>query len=289
VGEIVHQWRKDIVQWRCGDTLYLSVPFTWLMEEAESIAAKHKGKVIAGGPAVKLVGAPWAETPDECKFDVLSMHNPCATFTTRGCGNRCGYCAVPKIEGDFRELQTWKPAPIVCDNNLLMASKAHFERVIESLRPFPAVDFNQGLEARRFTRWHADLIATLHNPMIRFACDYANAKSSVADAVAIGRAAGLRNFGVYVLIGFNDTPDDALDRLNFVRSLDIRPNAQRYQPLDAKQKNAYVYRDGGWTEFELYRMAKYHNRLRWYEHIPYNEFLAEHEPLFAIGAAEWKG
>jgi hypothetical protein len=88
----VNQWRKGIARWTCGRTLYLSVPFTWLLDDARRLAEAHSGKVVAGGPAVKLMGAPWAsETPDECPFDVLAMHNPCATFTTRGCPNRCGF------------------------------------------------------------------------------------------------------------------------------------------------------------------------------------------------------
>ena len=27
----MYQWRKDIAQWRVGNMLYLSVPFTWLL------------------------------------------------------------------------------------------------------------------------------------------------------------------------------------------------------------------------------------------------------------------
>ena len=63
-GEGVNQWRKGIASWKVGSVLYLSIPFTWLLPRAEEIAIAHNGKVIAGGPAVKIMGAPWAETPD---------------------------------------------------------------------------------------------------------------------------------------------------------------------------------------------------------------------------------
>ena len=43
------KWAKRVVQWRCGDTLYLSVVFSWQLAEAEQIAAEHKGNVVAGG------------------------------------------------------------------------------------------------------------------------------------------------------------------------------------------------------------------------------------------------
>lgn len=273
-------WSKDIVTWRVGDVLYLSVVFSWDMAAAEFLAGAHSGKVIAGGPAVAFAGAPWAETPDTCDYDVLAMHNPCATFTTRGCPNKCPYCLVPKTEGEFRELRWWKPAPVICDNNLLACSELHFENVIDSLRLFPACDFNQGLDARLFTRWHAEQIATLQKPKVRFALDQSGNKSTVADAIIIARAAGIRDFGVYVLIGHNDTPGDALTRLELVREWGIWPNPMRFQPLDAKQKNAYIA--PGWTEQELRRMMRYYSRLRWLEHVPYEEYRPPVDTLFEV-------
>ena len=278
----MNQWRKGIAQWRVGHTLYLSVPFTWLLAEAEAIGRKHKGGVVAGGPAVDLCGAEWAETPGTCPYDTLSMHNPLATFTTRGCPNACAFCAVPRIEGDFRELPTWKPAPLVCDNNLLAASRAHFTRVIDSLVPFPACDFNQGLDARRFTRWHANQIARLRWPRVRFAYDHVRDEAAVAEAIMTAREAGIGTLGVYVLVGFNDTPDDARYRLDKVREWGILPNPMRYQPLDATEKNAYVA--PGWTDDELRRMCRYYSRLNWLSHIPYEDYQGELGPLFARAA-----
>jgi len=220
----MNQWRKDIAQWRIGETLYISVPFTWLLECAEQIARAWHGPVIAGGPAVSLMGCTgWAEM-GESPVEPLVFHNPCATFTTRGCPNRCAFCAVPKIEGGFRELPEWRHAPVICDNNLLAASRKHFERVIESLKPFPACDFNQGLDARRFNTWHADLIAILRNPMVRFSLDSSKDADAVVAAIERTRNAGLKHIGIYVLIGYNDTPDDARMRLEFVQSMGIRPN-----------------------------------------------------------------
>ena len=283
----MNQWRKGIASWGVGDTLYLSVPFTWLLREAEAMARKHKGPVIAGGPAVDLCGADWAETPPTCPYDTLAMHNPLATFTTRGCPNRCAFCAVPRIEGEFRELADWKPAPVVCDNNIMAASKRHFARVVESLRLFPRVDFNQGLDARLFTAWHADQLAMLRTVKVRFALDHVNMTGPVADAIGTARKAGLHDFGVYVLVGYHDTPDDALHRLETVRAWGVRPNPMRYQPLDATEKNAYIA--PGWTDAELRRMCRYYSRLRWLEHIPYEEFQADLGPLFTAGFREQWG
>jgi len=257
----MNQWRKGIASWKVGKTLYQSVPFTWLLADAEKQGKEHKGPVVAGGPAVKLMGAPWAKTIEDMPFDALSFHNPLATYTTRGCPNHCSFCGVPKIEGDFKELSTWKPAPVVCDNNLLAATKGHFGKVIDSLIPFPACDFNQGLDARLFSSYHADQIARLKKPHIRFSWDSIKTESSVADAVNLCKQYGFKDIGIYVLLGFKDTPDDAKYRLDTVRSWGLFPNPSRYQPLDCLSKNSYVA--PGWTEKELRKMMKYYYRLGW--------------------------
>ena len=134
--------------------MYLSVPFTWLLPEARAAAVAYSGPVRVGsGPAVDLMPdylADVAQVGGESPIPPLAIHNPLATFTTRGCPNRCPFCAVPLIEGDLRELEDWPVRPIICDNNLLAASLKHFDKVIDRLKTLPWVDFNQGLEARRF-------------------------------------------------------------------------------------------------------------------------------------------
>jgi len=277
------KWAKDIAQWQVGKTLYLSVVFSWDLPRAEAIARKHDGPVIVGGPAAMYATSlEWGAVQPSTPYDVLAMHNPMATFTTRGCPSRCPYCIVPHIEGEFRELTTWKPAPVVCDNNLLAASWSHLERVVDSLAQFGWADFNQGLDARRFTKEVAALLYRAGQVKLRFAFDCAQDESAVQYAIRIGRDAGHRSIGVYVLIGFRDTPNDAYRRLETVRSWGLRPNPMRYQPLNAEVKSGYVA--PGWTDAELRRMTRYYSRLRWLEHIPYKDYRhveADDAPLFA--------
>ena len=275
-------WLKDVARAERDGTLYLSVPFTWLMPRARGLARRHPGPVAFGGPGAVLAGEARREPPEG--IDFLAMHNPDATFTTRGCPNSCAYCAVPKIEGEFRELADWRPAPIVCDNNLLAASRHHFSRVVESLRGLDGVDFNQGLDARLFTPWHAGEIARLRKPVVRFAFDHARGEAAVADAVSTARAAGLRDLHVYVLVGFRDSPEDALHRLETVRGWRIRPNPMRYQPLDARWKDSYVA--PGWSVVLLHDVVRYYSKLRWLEHVPFDDYRAhENERRFRADLA----
>ncbi len=260
----MRNWTKGIARWAVGDTLYLSVPFTWLVEDARRQADEWKGKALIGGPGLMA--------PTECEgFEPVLFHNPCATFTTRGCPNACPFCAVPKIEGEFREIKNFRPAPVVCDNNLLAASRPHLARVVDSLKQYRYVDFSQGLEARLFTPNVAGLIADLRCK-VRFAFDTWGQEAVVKDAVDLCRERTTKDIGVYCLIGFNDTPEDARARLDLVRSWGIMPNPMRYQPLDATEKNKHLA--PGWTEKEMRKMMKYYSRLVWLGKIPYDEFRA---------------
>ena len=266
----MYNWRKDIVTWKVQKTLYISVPFTWLLPEAEKIARAHKGKVIAGGPAVALMGTPWAdETPAECIYDVMGFYNPCMTKTTRGCPQGCAFCGVRKIEGEYRELPTWKIAPIVCDSNLLASSDAHFEKVIDGLTRFPYVDL-QGISALYLTGSKLNQLRRLRGAKLRIGFDNIQDEYAVKQSVERLKYCGFGDIGIYVLIGFDDTPDEARYKLEIVRSWGIRPTPMRYQPLDTLKKNSYVHPN--WTSLELRRMSRYYSRLRWFEHIPYEDF-----------------
>ncbi len=259
---MIYQWRKGIVTWVKGSTLYISVPFTWLMEDAEKMKSKWQGDCVIGGSGLM--------SPNEyTEFEPLLFHNPCATFTTRGCVNKCSFCAVPTLEGEFREINNFRPAPLICDNNLLASSRKHLRRVVDSLKQFPFVDFNQGLEAKRFTPEIADMLGEL-KCKVRFAFDHVNLESTVKNAIDLCKKRTTKDIQVYCLIGFNDTPDDARYRLELIRSWGVLPNPMRYQPLDAKKKNSYVA--PRWTERQLTDMMRYYSRLNWLEHIPWHQY-----------------
>lgn len=257
-----YNWLKGIAQWEVGKTLYLSVPFTWLVDEAHQKARGWKGKVLIGGPGLMI--------PNKCEgFEPILFHNPCATFTTRGCVNNCPFCAVPQLEGDLQEIKNFRPAPIVCDNNLLAASKKHIKRVVDKLKIFPFVDFNQGLEARRFTPEIADLLGQI-KCKVRFAFDYWGCEGVIKQAIDLCRERTTKDIGVYCLIGYDDEPESAIARLELVRSWGIDPSPMRYQPLDTKVKNSYLHPN--WTEQEISRVIRYYSRLQHLRFLSFNEY-----------------
>lgn len=209
------------------------------------------------------------------RIDALPRHNPNATFTSRGCVRNCPFCAVPRIEGDLVEFRDWEPKPIVCDNNLLACSRRHFDRVIDSLKPLRGVDFNQGLDARLLTNHHLDRLRELDMAVIRFAWDDVRFERAVMDAINRTLRAGFpkSRIRVYVLIGFNDSPDDALYRLQTLKDMGIYPNPQRYNPLNTLVKDSYV--GPNWTERKLRDFMRYWSRLNWTKQIRFADYAVE--------------
>ena len=281
-------WSGGLVEWVEGNTANLSVVFSWRLQHAYQRAAMLRAqgyRVRAGGPAVALnpgflsrvaeIGGADERHP---AVDALVRHNPQAVFTTRGCVRRCAFCAVPRLEGDLVELDDWEPRPIVCDNNLLAASRRHFDRVVDRLKAASVrgVDFNQGLDARLLTHDHADRLTELDLKCVRLAWDDTRQERAFMRAFERLRGAGIpaNKIRVYVLIGFNDTPDDALYRLTTVRRLGAWPNPMRYQPLDARRRNEYVA--PGWTHAELQRYVRYWSNLRRLGGIPFERFHGGH-------------
>ncbi|MCL0048394.1 hypothetical protein M1N20_02980 [Dehalococcoidia bacterium] len=270
------KWTKKLVSWVEDDTVLLSIPFTWELPVAYSLSIFLRGlgyRVRVGGPAVSLMPE-YLRGVAECggEVDALRRHNPHATFTSRGCVRECPYCAVPRIEGELKELDSWEPRPIVCDNNLLACSRRHFDRVIDSLKGLKDVDFNQGLDVRLLTKHHAERIAELNLKVVRLSWDSVNLESRVMTAIEKLLKVGIpkRKIGCYVLINFDDTPEDALYRLETLKAKGIRPNPQRYNPLNALQRDTYV--SPNWTDRELKRFMRYWSRQRWLEHIPFEDY-----------------
>lgn len=283
------QWENGYIEWTENKNVYISVVFSWLLKKAIINARQWQFagyKVHIGGPAVPF-NLEFLNKYSNLFIQIggeksaLKKHNPNATFTTRGCIRKCKFCAVPKIEGKLRELpdHMWEPKPIICDNNLLAASTKHFDNVIDRLlkNEVKNIDFNQGLDARLMTNHHAKRIFELHQikslKKVRLAWDDIKTESRVKRAVDILRRANIPKdkIGMYILIGYNDSPKDALYRLNTTwKILGILPNPMRYQPLNSLDKNKYVGKN--WTDLELKRYTVYWSNLNHLSKIPFQEF-----------------
>ena len=272
----MNDWPTGIYTWEDGDTLKVCVPFTWNLPEAKALCLQREmwgpRTVHVGGPAIRLMPdyLPQVDgvTIGGDEPGVLQRLNKWATRTTVGCPNRCGFCTVPDVEGAFAELPDWPDLPIVCDNNLLRASQGHFDRVCDRLEQHLWSDFNQGLDARLLTEYHAERLARLPKCMMRLALDDSAPNSFAAWDAAYAR---LRSHGVpksrirsYVLIGYKSGVADAWKRTEFVREQGIKPLPQWYHPKDALTWNQVLpcHAQYGWTEADRTRIMGYYYRHR---------------------------
>lgn len=176
-------------------------------------------------------------TPDYSLYGVTEAYG----FLTRGCPNHCPWCIVPHKEGSIRpaspirEFIGNKRRAVLLDNNVL-ASDFGLGQIEEIVRMGIAVDFNQGLDARRTCDdpYILDLLSRVKwIRHIRFACDTRAQIEPVLKCIRELEQRGVNRhrFFVYCLV---KEIDDALYRLNIFREMHINPFAQPYRDFDNK-------------------------------------------------------
>jgi len=263
------QWPKRAIYWQEDGNLLVSIPFTWELPRVRDqigLLAMTFKSVVVGGPAVRLMPDYFAGVPNVTasladRPGVLQRVNPLATRTTIGCPRACGFCGVRTIEPTWRELDDWPDRPILADNNILAASWGHLELVCERLRVHGWADFTQGLDARLLTREHANILATIGRPMCRLALDSMTMADAWEEAFANLRAAGLPKSLIrsYAIVGFNDSPEDAWRRCEWVEGFGVKVLPMWFHPLNAMRKNVVTehQKSLGWSDFERRRIMRW--------------------------------
>lgn len=155
---------------------------------------------------------------------------------TRGCVNKCEFCAVPILEptfenyhsihgqveairlkhGEMRDL-------VLMDNNT--AASPMFDRIIDDILQagFESgaryngkkrhVDFNQGMDARLLTEEKVKRLAETAIWPLRIAYDDARLKKQYETAIRLAAEYGLKRLSNYILYNYHDTPEDFYQRL----------------------------------------------------------------------------
>jgi hypothetical protein len=156
-------------------------------------------------------------------------------YTSRGCVRRCPWCVVPRKEGKPRvvaELEDFvreQKRVMLLDPNLT-ALPDHFERVlVQALERKLSLDISQGIDARLLTAEQAELLTRqawrLWKPL-HTALDSPAVADPFRRAVGLLTAAGFPvrdRLGVYILVGFDSSPEEDVDRVRLVRDLDALP------------------------------------------------------------------
>lgn len=184
---------------------------------------------ICGGSGFNLT----ATLPPE--IDDIKPHQNFG-FTSRGCPNKCPFCIVPRKEGNFKVIGSladlWNGIKgtlvTIFDNNIL-ADLTHFGHICqESILQNTKLDFNQGLDHRKLTPETVALLKAIRHIEYRFAFDSPAYYSSVDRAIQLLRDGGINRSLWYVLVGFNTTFQEDLDRVNFLRDRGQQAYIQRF-------------------------------------------------------------
>jgi len=165
-------------------------------------------------------------------------------FTSRGCPNKCAYCAVWRIEPEpwinpewHRAVASEKPYVMISDNNLSACPVEHIEGVVEyCIAQKKRIIFDNGFDCKHITPSMAKLLAkakyTRHG--MRLAFDRIEEDGLFQAAVQMLLDAGIPKSQImaYVLFNFTDTLEEADYRMRECVKLGIRPYPQQYEPLN---------------------------------------------------------
>jgi len=262
------KWVGGLAQWTEGQTLYLSIAFTWMLPEARKRAlwyGMNGYRVRAGGPALftrKDFFGGAAEVGGDFP-DAISRHHPQATIASRGCPVGCWFCIVPKMEGrEFTLLPDFPVRPVLCDNNLSALPIAYQKYIVGRYQEggVPLLDANSGFEPKTFTDEVYAIWKPINRGPWRYAYDESGERDDVERVMRMLKAESPKRKRVYVLIG-NEPQEACLTRIREVIAWGGEPHVQPYMKLNALERVPYPRFD--WTHQSLIDTARWANRRLW--------------------------
>lgn len=251
------------------DIVYSSKVFSWTEEEPNL----PRGTIRGGTGYCIHASLPDAIEHQMPDYSLYPHFTASIGFTTRGCIRSCPWCVVPQKEGKIRahaEIEEFlRPDSrdvVLMDNNIL-AHEHGIRQLERSITLGLRLDCNQGLDARLIASDDAlaHLLSRVHwSKSIRLACDHKSQMPAVETAVKAIRYHGGQqyNFSCYVLV---QEIGDALERVEFLRSLKVDPFAQPYREPGSKTLPAKPLRD----------FARWVNHKAIFKSVPFSEYKAK--------------
>jgi len=274
-------WSGGLAEWVEGSTTFISVAFTWKLNDAymRAVFAKSLGQnVKVGGPAVFLpkLAAMFRGVADVGGvYDgAIAKHNSNATMASRGCPVGCWFCIVPAMEGrNFTLDPGFAVRPVLCDNNLSALPPDFQEHIIRRYQDVgvKVIDANSGFEPLTFTpdvynRWKP-LINEGRGPW-RFAYDELSEGVGVRRVMKMLEDEPQKRKRVFVLIG-NEPFDDCMNRIQEVIDHGCEPHVQPFMKLNAMERKPHPRHD--WNVQLLKDVARWANGWVW-KKAPFSDY-----------------
>jgi len=233
----------------------------------------HSGTIgIRGEEAIEYC------VPDYSILDEIDYKYPTAdsyfVHFTRGCVNKCKFCAVPRLEPiyeDYRtassqikqiiELYGEKQNLLIMDNNSVASNC--FSNIVDDIKDLGfykgakingkkrVVDFNQGLDARHMTEEKMKLLSSLAIKPLRVAFDNIALHEPYERSMRWAAKYGLTQLSNYVLYNYLDTPEDFYERLRINIDLNeelgtsIFSFPMKYSPINQTDRK-YIGKNWNW-------------------------------------------
>lgn len=180
--------------------------------------------------------------PDKCKDTAYG-------FLTRGCPRQCSFCHVAKKEGkcskkvaNLNEFWNGQKRIVLCDPNIL-ACKDHLELLQQLADSKSIVEFNQGLDIRLINEKNIELLKKIKIDKVHFAFDDYKQKDIIMKKMLFVKNATNWNRSkgrpkVFILMNYDTTIEQDMERIQFCRKLDWTP----YPMIYNKKNSDPIYR-----------------------------------------------
>lgn len=198
-------------------------------------------------------------------------------YATKGCPNRCSFCAVNKLEPTYEHFIPILPrinyiskmtgdklGLVLLDNNVAASNK--FDLIIDEIKDagFSVnsklggrkrfVDFNQGIDARLLDVNKIKKLTQIAIKPLRLALDNNSLIPKYREKVILSIESGIKSLSTYILYNFNDHPKDLYRRMrvnidiNYAYGSTIFSFPMKYVPLMSKDRK---FIGKYWTKREI--------------------------------------
>ena len=236
------EWYDPLTAWKDQpDLVYMSKVFTFTPDYPHPVSGRT---IVKGGTGyhypdgglplplgVEHIYPDYSLYPDLCRDTAYG-------FLTRGCPRGCDFCIVAKKEGqcsvkvaDLSEFWNGQKNIVLLDPDMFACRdwKDLSQQLIDS---GAWIDFSQGCDIRIMTEEKAEYIRQMKIKQIHFAWDrYEDKAMIVPKFKAFKEITGWdkRKLSVYVLVNFNTTLEQDLDRIYTLRELGFWPYVMVYE------------------------------------------------------------